>query len=136
MLEAEGRISGIFDVVSGIGSDSEVLEHFVAGHSRHQERTRKVPGRLAWNSVTLRRAVSDLLDLWNWRQLVIDGRMDEARMTCTITAQDGAGRSLARWTLVHAWPSQVVQYVEERESGVRLLEAVTLTCEGVRREQV
>ena len=67
-LEIEGKLSGYFTSVSGIGSESEVIEHKIVNPDTGETIIQKIPGRLAWTEVTLRRGVTSSIDIWNWRQ--------------------------------------------------------------------
>ncbi|HEY3290419.1 MAG TPA: phage tail protein, partial [Anaerolineae bacterium] len=86
-LEMGGKITGYFTEVSGIGSEHEVIEHKVVDAKGH-DLIRKVPGRMKWNDVTLKRGMTDNLDIWDWRDKVIQGKLKEARTNCSIIMFD------------------------------------------------
>ena len=39
---------------------------------------KKVPGRMKWNNVTLKRGITSEMDMWKWRKLVEQGKVDLA----------------------------------------------------------
>ncbi len=78
-LEIEGKMSGFFTSVSGIGSESEVVEHKVVNPDTGETILQKIPGRLTWTDVSLKRGVTSAVDVWAWRQSIVDGGVDEAR---------------------------------------------------------
>ena len=56
--------------------------------------------------VTLKRGVTDSMDLWEWRKMVEDGRIDEARKDGSIVLYDAAGDEISRFSFVRGWPSK------------------------------
>ena len=56
---------------------------------------------------TLKRGVTSNVDVWDWRQQVVDGKVDDARTNCSIVAYNQANEEIARWNLEAAWPSKV-----------------------------
>ena len=65
-LELEGALAGYFTECSGIGSENEVIDHKVVDKNGH-EVTRKIPGRLKWQEVTLKRGMTSNLEIWDLR---------------------------------------------------------------------
>lgn len=131
-LEIGGRRVGLFTSASGIGSVSDVVEHKVASDTG-QEIIQKVPGRLTWTPVTLERGLTSALEIWEWRQQVIDGDVRRARTNCSIVAFDANGQEVARWDLENAWPSAVSAPASQDESTQHPVETITLVHEGIKR---
>ena len=71
-LELEGVMSGYFTEANGIGSENEIIEHKVVDENAH-EITKKIPGRLKWTDITLKRGITSSMDIWDWRKMVEDG---------------------------------------------------------------
>ena len=44
------------------------------------------------------------MDMWKWRKLVEEGKIDDARENGSITMYDTDGGAVARWDLINAWP--------------------------------
>jgi phage tail-like protein len=130
-LEIEGKMSGFFTSVSGIGSESEVVEHKVVNPDTGETILQKIPGRLTWTDVSLKRGVTSAVDVWAWRQSIVDGGVDEARTNCSIIAYNQGNEEIARWNLDAAWPSKVVG--PEMDSGGTdyMVEEMTIVHEGV-----
>jgi len=57
-IEIQGVVSGYFTECIGIGSEHEVIEHKVVDE-KGREHIQKLPGRLKWENVTLRRGITD-----------------------------------------------------------------------------
>lgn len=129
-LEIEGKLSGYFTQVSGIGSESEVIIHKVTT-SDGKESTQQIPGRLTWTPVTLKRGVTSNMDIWKWRQEVVEGSIDKARVNCSIIAYDQKSTEIARWNFEGAWPTKVVGPEMDSGSTNYMIEDVTIVHEGV-----
>ena len=87
LLDVGSKCSGYFTECSGLGSENEVVEHKVVDSSGH-EAVRKIPGRLKWGDITLKRGITASLDLWTWRDEIVQGNVKAARQNCTITMLD------------------------------------------------
>jgi phage tail-like protein len=105
-LEVQGVISGFFTEVSGLGSESEIIEHKVVDE-KGREVVRKIPGRLKWQDISLKRGVTSNLDVWAWRKLVEVGDLKAARKDGSITVLNATLEPVAQWNFQKAWPSKV-----------------------------
>ena len=129
-LEIEGKLAGYFTEASGVGSEHEIVEHKAVDDSGH-EIVQKIPGRLKWENVTLKRGITDAMDIWDWRKLVEDGKMGDARTNCSIIMMDRNYEDVARWDFVNAWPSKVSGPSVKSDSNEFGVEEVTLVHEGM-----
>ncbi len=132
-LDCNGQMIGFFTSVSGIGSESEVVEHKVVDN-KGNEIIRKIPGRLRWLDITLKRGITSSLEIWQWRQLVNDGDIYAARKNCSIIMLDQAAQAVARWNFINVWPVRVSGPVVNSSSEL-MLEELVLVHEGMEREQ-
>jgi hypothetical protein len=103
-VTASGRSSGNLDLLRGVlpGVIPEESGEDPSGHDVVQ----KVPGRLKWGDITLKRGITADMKLWEWRQQVIDGKLKDARSNCSIIMMDRNYEDLAHWDFVNAWPSK------------------------------
>lgn len=105
-LEIQGRVSGLFTECSGLGSEHEVIEKkFV----NDQGKTIYIsePGTMKWQQITLKRGITDSMDVWDWRKQVEDGDVEGARASGTITMLDQNLNPTARWDFENGWPTKV-----------------------------
>jgi phage tail-like protein len=65
---------------------------------------RKLPGRVRYGNVVLRRGIDGGLDLWNWFKAVRDGQLE--RRNVTITLLDEQRSPVQQWRLRDAWPTK------------------------------
>jgi phage tail-like protein len=130
-LEIEGKMSGFFTTVSGIGSESEIVEHKISNPETGETIIQKIPGRLAWTDVSLKRGVTSNIDVWEWRQAVVEGKIDDARTNCSIVAYNQGNEEIARWNLESAWPSKVTGPEMDAGSQDYMVEEITIVHEGM-----
>jgi phage tail-like protein len=132
-LEIEGKLGGYFTQVGGIGSETEVIQQKVVNSETGETIIQQIPGRLSWTPVTLKRGVTSSMDIWEWRQSVVEGKIDDARTNCSIVAFSQDNTEIARWNFERAWPSKVVGPEMDSGSTNYMIEDVTIVHEGVLR---
>ena len=128
----DGVTNAYFTEASGLGSESEVIEHKVMG-KEGKEIVRKIPGRLKWNDINLKRGITANLDIYKWRKQVEDGQVDSARKNGSIAMYDQTGSEVARWDFQRAWPSSLTGPTVGADSNEVGVEEMTLVFEGIER---
>lgn len=131
-IEVQGQINGFFTEVSGLGSETEVAEHNVVGPNGSQV-VRKIPGRLKWGDITLKRGITSNMDIWEWRKMVEQGNVDGARRNGSIVMYDQMGTEVARWNFQKAWPMKVTGPAPKSDTGDISVEEMTLVHEYIER---
>jgi len=129
-VEVQGQITGFFTEVSGLGSESEIQEQKVVNEKGIQV-VLKIPGRLKWGDITLKRGITSSMDLWDWRKMVEDGKVKDARKNGSIVMYDQEGTEKARWEFQNAWPSKVSGPTPKSDSNDIGVEEVTLVHEYI-----
>jgi phage tail-like protein len=104
-IELDGVPMAYFQSVSGFASESEVVENKVVGKDG-QTVIRKIPGQLTWAPLTLSRGLTSDMELWKWRQSVIDGDTDGMRRNGSIVMYNHNQEEVARYNFEEAWPSK------------------------------
>jgi phage tail-like protein len=132
-LQLEGKIAGYFTECSGIGSENEIIEHKVVDDAGH-EIVRKIPGRLKWQDITLKRGITSNLQIWEWRDQVVKGDVAGARQNISIVMMDRAYEPVAQWNFTNAWPSKVSGPSLKSDSNEFGVEELTIVHEGMYRE--
>ena len=69
-------------------------------------RFRKLSGLTKYGNITLKWGITDSMDLYDWRQRVIDNGAEKERKNVSITLIDEGGVDKSRWEIVEAWPSK------------------------------
>lgn len=131
-VDIQGVISGYFTECSGLGSEHEVIEHNVTTE-KGQEVVLKLPGRLKWSNITLKRGITSSMDVWNWRKQVEDGDVEAARRDGSIVMFDQNLKEVARWNFERAWPVKVSGPSPKSDSKEISIEELTICHEYIRR---
>ncbi|MCB8942769.1 MAG: phage tail protein [Ardenticatenaceae bacterium] len=105
-VDIQGQVTGYFTECSGLGSEQEVIEHKVVNEGG-VEVVMKIPGRLKWENIVLKRGITSDMQIWTWRQMVENGDVNGARSDGSIVMYDQTLTEVARWNFQNAWPVKV-----------------------------
>ncbi len=133
-IEVQGEITGFFTECGGLGSETEIIEHKIIDE-RGVEIIQKIPGRMKYTDITLKRGITDNMDVWKWRKMVEDGDVAGARRNGSIVMFDQKLTEVARWNLRNAWPSKVSGPSLQSDSNAVGIEEMTIVHEGLVREK-
>ncbi|MSS69988.1 MAG: DUF3421 domain-containing protein [Candidatus Latescibacteria bacterium] len=125
--------SGYFTAVSGLQGENDVVTHRVVSPDG-KEFVQIIPGRVKWGEVTLKKGVTTDMGFWKWRELVILGKIDDARANMTITMYDRNYTPVMNWTFRNAWPSRLSGPSMDSGSSDFSVEEMTIIHEGMTRE--
>ena len=130
-VEIDGITQAQFRECGGLGSESQVVEYKEA--VKGVTVIRKQPGAIKWSDITLKRGVSDIMELWQWRKQVEQGKVDEARKNGSIVLYDQANKEIARWNFKEGWPSKLSGPQVKADANEVAIEELTITHEGMER---
>lgn len=133
-VEFQGGVAGAFRECTGLGSENQIVEYKASG-PKGEYVIKKVPGRMKWNDITLKRGITDAMDMWTWRKQVETGQVDSARKNGSITMYDQKGAALARWNFINAWPSKLTGPSANANNNEVAIEELVITHEGYERVQ-
>jgi phage tail-like protein len=131
-IEFQNQVAGAFREMSGMGSENEVVEYKASGPDGKFV-IQKVPGRMKWNNITLKRGITDSVDMWKWRKMVEDGDVIKARKNGSVVMFDTTGKEVARWNFINAWPSKLTGPTANAGNNEVGIEELELTHEGYER---
>ena len=123
---------GVFREVSGLGSETELTEERGVD-DKGRPVVHKIPGALKWNDITLKRGLTDNLDLWNWRRQVEEKGPDDARLDGTIELLDSTGKPITTYKFTRGWPSKYQGPDLSAGSNEVAIETIEITHEGLER---
>lgn len=134
-LEIDGVISAGFAAVSGLESETEVIEYLDPDDDGDGLLLRKRPGRVKYGDITLRRSW-DPADqrLEQWRAGTVTGKA--GRKSGSIVFLDRDGKETARYNFFEAWPSRhAVRWMAPESLGERgyMVEEIEFVVEKVER---
>jgi phage tail-like protein len=134
-VEVQGVVTGYFTECTGLGSEHEVIEHNVVTE-KGQEVVMKIPGRLKWENIVLKRGITSNMDIWDWRKQVEDGQVADARHDGSITMFDQELNPVARWEFKRGWPLKVTGPQPKSDSNEIGVEELTIAHEYIARVSV
>jgi phage tail-like protein len=129
-IDIQGVITGYFTECSGLGSEHEVIEHKVVNESG-QEIIMKIPGRLKWENIVLKRGITSSMDIWNWRKSIENGEVDTNRKNGSVIMYNQSLQEMARWEFMGAWPVKVTGPQPKAESNEIGVEELTIAHEYI-----
>lgn len=133
MVEISGVITGYFQEASGLGSESEVIEHKIIAKGAKESIVRKVPGRLKWGDIVLKRGITASMDFYDWRKQVEEGKVEGARKDGSVVMYDQAHAEVARWNFSKGWPSKISGPSVKADGNDIGVEELTIVHEGIKR---
>jgi phage tail-like protein len=131
-IEMQGVVTGYFTECGGLGSEHEVIEHKVVTE-KGTEVVMKIPGRLKWENITLKRGITKNMDIWKWRKDVENGMVDSARRDGSVVMFDQELKEIARWNFLRAWPVKVTGPQPKSDSNEIGVEELTIAHEYIER---
>jgi phage tail-like protein len=127
-LEIGGISEAHFSEVTGFDITSDVIDYREGDDPTH---VRKLPGLTKYGTVTLKRGVTDSMDLYNWYKDIVAGKI--RRATVAIVVIDEAGADKARFQITEAWPSKYDPMDLNAKGNDVSIETLELVNEGVER---
>ena len=132
-VEIGDKVSGYFTECSGLGSETELIEHKVVTPTG-TEVSMKIPGRLKWENITLKRGLTSNMDIWKWRKMVEDGDVIGARSHGTISMFNQKLDVVARWHFEGGWPVKCTGPQPKADGNEIGVEELTIAHEFIYRE--
>ena len=134
-LDFQGSVAGYFTECAGLGSESEVITQYVTGDKGMQV-IKRIPGNMKYEDITLKRGVTENLEIWEWRKQVEDGDVKSARKNGAITMYTQDLKPVAQWTFYNAWPVKVSGPQLSAGSNEVAVEELRITHEGMHRVKI
>lgn len=131
-VEFQGVVKGAFRECTGLGSENEVTEYKGTGKNG-QTIIQKIPGNMKWNNITLKRGITDDMDMWKWRKMVEDGDIANARKNGSVIMYNHKSEEIARWNFVRAWPSKLTGPSANANNNEIAIEELEIVHEGYER---
>lgn len=120
-------VVGGFSQVTGIGSQSDIVEHRVGNSNA----ALKLPGKTRFGNIVLRKGCTASGDLYEWRRRIEKGEDD--RRAGSIVLLDGGMREKARWNFYDAWPCRYEAPELDAADNSVSIETLELCVERVER---
>ena len=131
-VEVEGITQAGFREVTIPDSAQDPIEY---REGNEPPTARKLPGLIKYGNVTLKGGITDSLELAQWRRLVEQGKMSDARRNMSIFVLDEDGNQISRWEFSAAWPSKYDAPDLNATGNEIAIETLEIAHEGMERTQ-
>ena len=116
---------------AGIGeTTTEAVEYREGTDPMH---VRKLSGLTKFGNITLKRGVTDSLDIFNWHKQIMAGQIQTNRKEVAIVVVDEAGTDKARFVVSEAWPTKYDPSDLSGKGNEVFIEVLELVNEGIER---
>jgi phage tail-like protein len=127
LVELEGVVAGGFSEVSGLTTDTNIIEYREGNESVGT--VRKLPGLMKYNNIVLKRGWTANTKLWEWRKKVIDGKTQ--RTHGAIILLDESRAEALRWNFTQGWPSKWEGPALNAKTSEVAIETLEIAHEGL-----
>jgi phage tail-like protein len=127
LLEIDGVTKAGFSEVSGLATETEVVEYREG--SDPPNTVRKLPGLTKYSNIVLKRGVTADTSLWSWYKNVINGINDSRNGS--IILRDKQGAEILRWNFQNGWPCKWEGPVLKATSSEVAIESIEIAHEGL-----
>jgi phage tail-like protein len=131
-VEIDSVQDAFFRECSGLDSETEIIET-KAVNDKGETIIMKLPGKLKWSNITLKRGITNDMKLWDWRKKVEEGKIKDARKSGSIVVCDYDGTEIARYNFKEAWPSKLTGPAVNATGADVAVEEIVLVHEGLMR---
>jgi len=131
-LEIDGIAQAAFSEVAIGETTTAAIDYREGNEPTH---VRKLSGLTKFGNITLKRGITDSLDIWNWHKQILAGQIQSNRKQVIIVAQDEAGTDKARFVVSEAWPMKYDPSDLNGKGNEVFIELLELVNEGVERVQ-
>jgi phage tail-like protein len=124
-------VAGFSEVVIG-PTTTEAIDYREGTDPPH---VRKLSGLTKFANITLKRGLTDSLDLYHWYKQVIAGQLATSRRQVAIVIADEAGADHSRFVVSEAWPVKYEPSELNAKGNEVIIETLELANEGIERVQ-
>lgn len=123
-----GRIQhALFSEFSGLQAEVEVFDYQEGGCN---DFVHKLPGRVKFTNITLKRGVAYTDELWRWFEDVINGKVK--RQDVSVVIYNANHKEVKRWNFSRAYPVKWVGPAFKASENAISIETLELAHEGMR----
>ncbi|MES0492138.1 MAG: phage tail protein [Leptospirales bacterium] len=129
-VEIDGITTAAFSEATVPDTTVDPVEYREGTDPTHQ---RKLSGMTKYGSVTLKKGITDSLDLYTWHKTIVDLGALGSRKNVSLILVDETGADKARWNIVEAWPTKYDPSDFSAKGNEVMIETLELVNEGVSR---
>ena len=129
-VEIDGIQTASFAEATIPDSTTESVDYREGTDLPHQ---RKLSGLTEYASITLKKGITDSMDLYNWKKQVEDTGAINARKSISLILVDEEGNDKAQWNILEAWPTKYDPSDFSAKANDVVIETLEIVHEGVTR---
>ena len=124
-VEISGIQEALFTECSGFESKIDVEEYKEGGVNDY---VHKLPGRQSFGNITLKRGMTNSLELWDWlNRLTNTTTKRDEKKNISVVLYDGKGGEVLRWNLIGAYPVKWNSPTMQTDHSAIMVESLELT---------
>lgn len=129
-VELDGIETAAFSEATVPDSSTDAVDYREGTDPTHQ---RKLSGLTKFGNVTLKKGITDNLELYDWRKSVENSGAVSNRKNVSLILVDEEGNDKSRWDIVYAWPTKYDPSDFSAKGNEVLIETLELVHEGITR---
>lgn len=129
-VELDGIETAAFADATVPDSSTDAVDYREGTDPTHQ---RKLSGLTKFGNITLKKGITDNLDLYDWRKTVEQTGAITARKNVSLILVDEEGNDKSRWDIVQAWPTKYDPSDFSAKGNEVLIETLEIVHEGISR---
>jgi phage tail-like protein len=129
-LEIDGLQAAAFSEAMIAETTTEAIDYREGNDPMH---VRKLSGLTKFGNITLKRGITDSMDIYNWHKQIMAGQVQTNRKQVAITVVDEAGENKARFVISEAWPTKYDPSDLNAKGNEVFIELLELVNEGIER---
>jgi phage tail-like protein len=94
---------------------------------------RKLSGLTKYGNITLKKGLTDSMELYEWRKQVEDTGASGKRKSISLVLIDEEGNDKSRWDIIEAWPTKYSSSGFDAKGNAVAIETLELVHEGIKR---
>ena len=98
-----------------------------------QPHQRKLSGLTKYGNITLKKGLTDSMELYEWKQKVEETGAINVRKDISLILIDEEGNDKARWDIIEAWPTKYDSSDFSAKASEVVIETLEIVHEGVTR---
>ena len=129
-VELDGITTAAFSEATVPDSTTDPVDYREGTDPTHQ---RKLSGLTKYGNVTLKKGITDNLELYDWRKRIEASGALQNRMNISLILVDEEGNDKSRWDIVEAWPTKYDPSDFSAKGNEVLIETLEIVHEGISR---
>jgi phage tail-like protein len=129
-VELDGIESAAFSEATIPDSTTDPVDYREGTDPTHQK---KLSGLTKYGNVTLKKVITDNLELYDWRKQIEALGAVSNRKNISLILVDEEGNDKSRWDIVEAWPTKYDPSDFSAKGNEVLIETLEIVHEGITR---